>query len=452
MKNLSPSLAALALAGIAATPSFGASIADDLTLKVKGVIQARATLGADATDNQGNGQDFYGTNGVGANPNPATSTGSESEMVRFGIRRARLSFDAANSTGWFANTTIRAEPIELSGGNANSTGVAIYYAYIGKRFKGETIEHELKLGLDKSWNNEGSISSSNQLFGVSRPLATLIDFQREPGVSYKLSAPFLKAGFDIQNGTNLSRNAGSTPPSPVGPNTNGNSGNYDKKPTPFTSFRIEVSPGAEFMPVKKTESWAGAEGRHALLGFEYQNSGNSYAVINEERKFTEFGPDLMGHWNGLSFLAEYRWTKLSQESTGASSLPSTAPGSIDGQSWGVQGGYAIPLENGLVIEPAIRYSITNLDSDQEENSSWGLNGSRDNNVGNPANYLTQTGLTNAGIAAGSTNFGSGSQFDIGVNLYWNGHANKTQIGYMMWTAESGSAEASAFYVQQQVTF
>lgn len=452
MKNLSPSLAALALAGIAATPSFGASIADDLTLKVKGVIQARATLGADATDNQGHSQDFYGTNGVGANPNPAASTGSESETVRFGIRRARLAFDATNSTGWFANTTIRAEPIELSGGNNNGAGLAIYYAYIGKRFKGETIEHELKLGLDKPFNNEGSISSSNQLLGMQRPLAALIDFQREPGLSYRVAAPFLKAGVDVQNGTNITRNAGSTPPSPVGPNTNANSGNYDKKPTPFTSFRIEVSPGAEFMPTKKTESWAGQEGTQALLGFEWQNSGNSYAVVNEQRKFQEFGPDLLVHVNGLSFLAEYRWTKLDRDSTGASGLPGTEASSIDGQNWGLQAGYAIPLDNGLVIEPAIRYSLTNLDKSQDENSSWGINSSRDNSMNNPANFLTQTGLTNAGIAAGSTNFGSGAQFDIGVNLYWNGHANKTQIGYMTWTAEAGSADARAFYVQQQVTF
>lgn len=450
MKNLSPSLAALALAGIAATPSFGASIADDLSLKVKGVIQARATLGADATTNQGAGQDFYGTAGAGGSPNPAATSGSDSEDVRFGIRRARLTLEAKNSTGWFANTTIRADSIELSGGNNNSQPLQIYYAYIGKTFVSETVEHQLKFGLDKPFHNQASISSSTQLFGVTRPVAPVIDFQREPGISYRVAAPFLKAGVDVQNGTNINRAA--TPPSPVGPNTNGNSGNYDETPSPFMSFRIEASPGAKYMPVKKLESWAGAEGTHALLGFEWQNSGNSYAVVNEERNVTVMGPDLLLHHNGWSFLAEYRWNQLDRESTGASDLANTEASAIDGQNWGVQVGYALPLENGLVIEPAIRFSVTDLDDSIDENSSWGLNGTRDNNTGSSANLLTQTGLTNAGIAGGSANLGSGSQFDIGVNLYWNGHANKTQIGYMMWTAEAGPAEASAFYVQQQVTF
>ena len=429
MKNIAPSLAALALAGIAATPSFGASVADDLQIKVKGVIQARATVGANATDATGGDQDFYNTNNAAG-----TAASTQSEDVRFGIRRARLAFDATNSTGWFANTTIRAETIELSGSNNNAQSVNIYYAYIGKRFKGEVIEQELKLGLDKPFNNEGSISSSNQLFGVARPLATMIDFQREPGASYRVAAPFLRAGVDVQNSTNLTRASTAA---------GANRGNLDRKPSPFTSFRIEVAPGADFMPAKKTESWAGVEGKAALLGFEWQDSGNTYAVNNQERSLQVFGPDLLAHYNGLSFLAEYRWSKISSEST-LGALPAGQTDAIKGKSWDAQLGYAIPLENGLVVEPALGYSIVNMNKDVDESSTWGLNASRDNNVANPAGFLT------GGLVG--TNFGSGSQVNAGINLYWNGHANKTQIGYMNWKAEDGDAKAHAFYVQQQVTF
>ena len=450
VKNLSPSLAALALVGAAVAPTFGASIADDFTLKVKGVIQARATVGAKATDNRGESQDFYSTNGLGAVPNVNNYTGTESEMVRFGLRRVRIAFEAANTTGWFANTTIRAEPVELSGTAANSgVGLALYYAFIGKRFKTEIVEHELKIGLDKPFHNEGSISSSAQLFGLQRSTAALIDFQRSPGIAYRISAPFLRAGVDIQNSTNTTRTA--TIPTTVGGNTSASPGNYDQKPTPFYSFRIEFAPGADMMPTRKTESWAGAEGTHVLIGFDYQNSGKTYAVANEKRTLSVMGPDLMAHWNGLSFLAEYRISKLDREST-TTPFGSDEAEAIDGSVWGAQIGYAIPMDSGLIIEPALRYSVLNMNKDQEERSQWGLNASRDNALGNPSGYLTQTGLTNAGIAGGSSNFGSGNQFDLGMNLYWNGHANKTQIGFMKWTAEKGDGKASAIYVQQQVTF
>jgi len=450
VKNLSPSLAALALVGAAVAPTFGASIADDFTLKVKGVIQARATVGAKATDNRGESQDFYSANGLDAIPSSAAYTGTESEVARFGLRRVRIGFEAANTTGWFANTTIRAEPVELSGTAANSgVGLALYYAFIGKRFKTEIVEHELKIGLDKPFHNEGSISSSNQLFGLQRSAAAIEDFQRSPGIAYKISAPFLRAGVDLQNATNTTRTA--TIPSTTGNNTANNSGNYDQKPTPFYSFRIEFAPGADFMPTKKTESWAGEEGTHLLFGFGYQNSGNTYAVANEKRSLSVMGPDILAHWNGLSFLAEYRISKLEREST-TTPFGSGEAESIAGSVWGAQVGYAIPMESGLVIEPALRYSVLDMSKDQEERSQWGLNGSRDNALANPSSYLTQTGLTNAGIAGGSSNLGSGNQFDLGMNLYWNGHKNKTQIGYMKWTAEKGDGQASAIYIQQQVTF
>lgn len=449
MKHLTPSLALLALTGLATTTASAASIADDLQIKVKGYVQARATLGASAATNNGTDQDYY-SNVVPGTTTPPSGVngvpGSESQALNFGIRRVRLTFEATNTTGWFSNVTLRDEPIELSGdsstapANGNTNGVQIFLAYIGKRFKTDSLEQELKIGLNKPYNSDSAIASDQQLFGVDRPLSTLISFEREPGVSYKLTAPFLRAGVDVQNGTNSNRAALAA----TGPG----SGNYDARPSPFYSARIEAAPGKEFMAAKKTESYVGAPGTQIMLGADYQNSGRSYAVADQERTMQVYGPDLLVHYNGLTFLAEYRWTKMHGEATAGAA----GNQDIDGKSWDAQAGYAIATEIGLVIEPALRFSVMNFDSSQDERSSWGLNTSRDNAVGNMAGAFTNAGLSSAALASGAANLGSGSQLDVGVNLYWNGQANKTQIGYLRWNAEAGDADASAFYIQQQVTF
>ena len=439
MKYLTPSLAILALSGFVTTSASAASIADDLQVKIKGYVQARATVAASATAADGSDVDYY-SNIVPSSATPPSVTsapGSESEVVRFGIRRIRLTFEATNSTGWFSNVTLRDEPIELSGGNNNNFGVTIYQAFIGKIFRTNDLEHSLKFGLDKPFHDESSIGSTALLFGVDRPISTLLTFQREPGIAYKLSAPFLRIGGDLQNGTNVNRSAGTA-----------TSANYDARPSPFMSFRIEVSPGEDMMPKKKTESYLGAQGNELLLGGDWQNTGRSYAVADQQRQMTVYGPDLLWHLNGLTMLAEFRWSRLNEEATGGAATNEK----IDGRHWGAQAGYAFITPMGIVIEPALRYSVMNFDHSQDEQSSWGLNTTRDNAVGNMANVLSTPGLTSANLASGVANLGSGAQWDVGINLYWNGFANKTQIGYQRWSSEAGEADASAFYVQQQVMF
>lgn len=429
----------IACTGMTWSSLTAASIADDLQLKIKGYAQARATVAAAATTVDGTDADYYSNIVPGSTTPPSLTSvpGDESEVVRFGLRRVRLTFEATNSTGWFSNVTVRAEPIELSGGNNNSAGVAIYQAFIGKIFKASSLEHTLKFGLDKSFNNDSTISSTGILMGVERPISTLISFQREPGIAYKLTAPALRVGVDLQNGTNVNRSAGTAA-----------SANYDARPSPYTSFRIEVSPGADMMPKKKSESYLGVPGNELLLGGDWQNTGRSYAVADQQRMLSVYGPDLLWHLNGLTMLAEFRWTKLNAESTATAA----ADENINGRHWGAQAGYAIVTGGGLIIEPGLRYSLMNFDDGEDERSSWGLNSSRDNAVGNLANALSNTTLSNATLASGANNLGSGTQLDVGVNLYWNGFANKTQIGYQRWSSEAGEASASAFYVQHQVLF
>ena len=405
----------------------------DIVIKVRGSLQGRANLAANAHDNTGGGQDYYAAN---------AAAGSESETARLSLRRVRLTVDGRSANDFYANVTLRADNVGTSGtASTGSAAETLYQAFIGKTFKVGSYEHDVKFGLDKIYNNDSSISTTTLLFPGDRAIATLTSAQREVGLSYQFRTPFLRAGVDIQDNPNLTRTA----------NTTTNSGNYDGRPTPATSFRVEVAPGADYLPKKKQESYVGAYGTEVLLGFEWENSGKTYAVANEERNLTILGPDLLVHVDSLTFLAEYRFTKLERTAT-SGNLGADDIDSLTGRHWDAQIGYAIPTTAWLVVEPALRFSAFNWGNDVDESGQWGVNASRDNNGITPTNLLSQTGLTHTAVGSGATNLGSGNQIDLGLNLYWNGHANKTQLAYSRWTAESGPANAHAFTVQHQLTF
>ncbi len=411
----------------------------DLQIKLKGYVQGRATLGASADTSAGAGQDYYAANNAGSD---------ESETARLAFRRIRLSAELRSRNDWFGLLTLRADNIGTSGTtSANSTGnpaVTIYQAYIGKTFNAGGFEHDLKFGLDKIYNNDSTISSSAGLLALDRPLATLLSSQREIGVQYQFRAPFLRAGADIQDNSNLSRTVATGNPT---------SGNYSHRPVPATSLRVEIAPGADYLPTKKQESYVGAYGTQALLGFDWQDSGKSYAVANEARKLQLFGPDLLIHHDAITFLAEYRWSRFDRTQTAGAPFVANEADHLSGRHWNAQIGYAIPVDLGFVIEPALRYSRIDWSTANDERSAWGTNSARDNNVTTPTGLLGSTSaLTNTGLDSGSTNLGSGNEIDVGLNLYWNGHANKTQLAYTSWTAESGEGRAHAFVVQHQVTF
>ena len=403
---------------------------EDFVVKVKGYIQGRATLGAQNTNSLGQDQDYF------------TATGNQtSDAARFAFRRVRLSADFKTGNDWFGLLTLRADNDGTSGSGTGLTGtgnptVQVYQAYFGKTFRSGDFEHDVKFGLDKVYNNDSSIASTTGLLAVDRPLATLLSSQREIGAQYQFRAPFFRAGADIQDSANTTR-------ATTGAN---------RKPGLATSFRIEGSPGADYLPAKKQESYVGALGTQVLVGFDYQNSGASYAVLNEARTLTLLGPDLLVHHDNITFLAEWRVSRLSRSETAGTPIIPNEIQTLSGSHWDAQVGYVLPLDLSFKIEPAIRFSVINWSTGNDENSSWGNNSARDNNVLTPVNLLAQGGLTNTNLDSTASPLGSGSEIDLGVNLYWNGHANKTQVSYTSWKAESGDGRASAVVIQHQVQF
>lgn len=448
MKHTVPTLTALALMG--AIPAFGASIADDLVIKPAAQLQLRAQIGAGGSGANGDDYNIYGgSTGLG------TDT-EQNDTARFSLRRARFGVSAKNSTGWDALFQIRAgERADAGTGATSNQPVTLYYANIGKTFKEDTVEQRLHIGLDKAFNGESSISSSTYMFPNDRAIANLIEY-RAIGVGYTIKNEFIKAGVDVMNGGGWSNfsDAKAAPAATAtvnggfGPASQGVNNSSETKPGLFFSGRIEFAPGAEYMPAKKMESFAGAEGTHVVIGFDIQddnknlvaaagNGGTAAKTIDQTTVI--LGPDVLVHWNSLSALIDYRVISVKQNvSAGATAAaPLDAADDVKGSAFGIQAGYAIPLDAGFVIEPAIRFHKVDLNKDLDEG----------------AVTIYKNGEWQAGQV-------SGSEFDIGLNFYWNGNANKTQIEYSSWKGEDSAAaapndsapDAHVISIQQQVTF
>ena len=446
MKHTVPTLTALALMG--AIPAFGASIADDLSIKPKAQIQARAQLGAGGTGANGDEWNIY------------SGAYGQNDPMRLSLRRARFGASAKNTTGWDAEFLIRTGERADAGAAPNGAGqggatanqpVTLYYANIGKAFKTDALEHRIHLGLDKPFNAESTISSTTFMFPNDRAVSNLIEF-RGPIVGYTLKQEMFKVGFDLGNGGNWSNfsqaglgDINGTAGGVYGPSSQGVNTSTETKPGTFVSGRIEFAPSADFMPAKKAESFAGAEGRHLVFGFDIQSdqkdqvsttvAAGAVPARSVRQTTTMYGPDVLLHFNAISAVADYRVVDTRQSVDGGTAANNSAADNATGYAYDLRFGYAIPMETGMVIEPAIGYGVANLNKNLDEGS-----------ISKFANGEWQAGRV------------SGSQIELGVNLYWNGNANKTQIAYTKWKGEENSVaggekpEAHVLTIQQQVTF
>jgi hypothetical protein len=441
VKHPVKTLAALAILGAVAPSAYAVSIKDDVvSMKLGGNIQFRASLLNDASDSNGN--DFDPLRGT---------SGQSAEAARFDIRRARLSF-AAKMGDWSGNITIRSEKNDqnqnatastANGGNGRP--VQLYYAKIARDFKVGDMTHQIRFGLDKSFNVESAQSSSTFLFPTDTIVCEKAE-ERAVGVGYMFMMPFLNFGLDFHNGSTGTRDTDANGANTVNVfNSNGKTNGY------FYSTRIEFAPGAEFMPAKRMESFYGKEGTHLVIGLDAQWDMGNLNLTNvatagnyQERDVFTWGPDILGHWNGLTAKAEYRMRSQTADNTvAATGVAGAAVADVDGKFWDIQVAYAFPLEE-VVIEPAIGYMVSDSNSDVD---SFGVASGNNGAAGPPA-----VAPQNFGYGAGADNGGDGKTINIGVNFYWNGHDNKTQVAFQSWKAETGDADAKIIRIQHQINF
>ena len=416
--TLSPTLSRIVTAAgalalvVAATPAFAVSVKDDLvSVGIKGQLQLRANILNDVT---------YQPAGA------AASYSQDFDSVTFAARRARFGFSAKMGDNWKGNFIMRAgetagiSPNATAGGQpSDSAAVTMYYANVYYTGKTGDIEHEVGMGLDKPFTGESAISSSAYLLPTER-VTSLNSTVRGYGVFYKMTGQFFALGVGLVNGENEVNAANGTAAAPIGAIGESRYNGQDK----FTyTVRAEIAPGAKLWTAKKQESWAGKEGTQIVLGAEYVNNMGNDSVGDS----SWYGVDLTGHWNNLSALIDYR--QITNEFGGGNgALAPTAANvieDVDSTALAIQAGWAFNLDSGYVIEPAVRYSMFDANTDNDNEAS---------------NYGT------------GEYGGSGNSIDLGVNWYWKGHNNKTQLAYQMWSAEDGDGDASIVRLQQSFAF
>ena len=407
--QLVKSLSALALLGSAIPSTYALSIKDDVVSLSPGVrIQTRATH-ADA--NGATGNEYRVQSGT---------DNAVNEPLDFMIRRARLYMNGKYGANWKFSLAINADNVDAAGTTSSSAAgnsriVNMRYAWAERTFKmGDDFAHIIHFGLDKPYNNpaDAGMSSSRELFPTGQVTSVMLA-PRGVGIGYRFTGPMFLFAADLQNNTNTARDVTGT--------------NAQEEEGFFYGARVEIAPSKEWFIAKRAESFVGKEGTGLNLGLSYgvnddarTQIGTAPATSDQAVAITAYGADLMFHWNMLSMYAEYRLMNTETE-TVSGAAPST---DIDGTGWVVQAGWAFPLANGSAIEPALRYSQLDLNTDADETS-----------------------------VVGSTDIaGSGNQFDIGVNYYIDGHNNKLQLAYQMWEAEEGEGDANIIRLQHQLNF
>lgn len=392
--QLVKSLSALALLGTAIPSTYALSIKDDTVSLSPGIrIQTRATV-ADASS--ATGDDYRLQGGV---------VGGENDPIDFSIRRARLYMGGKYGQDWKFLIAFNADNIDSAGTASASRAMQWRYAWVERQFTmGDDFAHIIHFGLDKPYNNpsDGAMSSSRELFPTGNAAAGLLA-PRGVGIGYRLRGPLFLVAADVQNNITTHATTGL--------------GAVEEEGL-YYGARAEFSFSKEWFIAKRAESFLGKEGTGLNLGASWAT--NSEGVTATDAVDTmAYGVDLMFHWNNISAYAEYR-------TSNAESTPFAGGAATEQDAEVILGqvGYAFPLANGHVIEPAVRYQIIDGNTETDETSVYGTG-----EVG-----------------------GSGNQIDVGLNYYLDGHNNKFQLAYQMWEAEEGDGDANIVRLQHQLNF
>lgn len=395
----------------AASPAWALSVKDDeLVVGLKAQLQVRANLINDGTDT------------VGGSFDPIRGGTGDAEDARYVVRRAMFGLNAKYGQHFRGVFQVRGAENTARTGTGATDPLNVWFAVVEGNVDTGAINHALRLGLDKAFNTESSISSTDYLFPTDRPVAA-VAVVRGVGAGYKLTGPCFALGFDHQNNS-----TGSKDPQAYDQNS------VERENGNYWSARLEVSPGKDWWIKKRTESFLGRAGTEALLGIDVGydddsiSDNGSATTITSTDKLT-WGPDLLVHWEKVSLLAEVRWTRSVARAISNTTAVATET-QTNGVVWNIQAGYAIPLTS-VLLEPCFRYSrIDNKRQDGDE----------------LVNYNTATGAGENGQ--------SGRQWDLGLNTYWfyKGHDLKTQIAFSRWQAEAGEGDATFLRIQQQLAF
>jgi hypothetical protein len=413
MRTLTATIATIAtiaaIAGLVGSSAFAVEISDnDLKLAPVIYLQTRAEI-SDAKDSAG---DDYSLEANGA---------GKSDTVDFYIRRFRPGFKGTYQSDWRFAMIWRLDDTLRAGGTA--TSATIHQGYIAREFKNDDVTHVIKTGLDYAFFSHAESSNNLSMWPIQRASQNLFAV-RGAGISYFLNTHQVRWGVDIMN--NLADDATAQSPSAtLDPEGEGLS---------YTT-RVEVTGPGDWAIPKFQESWFGKDGQQWMAGAEVGfNQRDRYAVggVGYSADTVVFGLDGILHWDRWSALVEGRWLTRSYDVDDGSDQDD-----LKQVTYAAQVGYAIPV-SWAVLEPCVRAQLIDFDADEDSEA---------------VNYAVSADAARAISAVTNKDYGnSGEQFDLGVNAYFNGHANKLSLVYTHWDAEDGDAQADILRLQHQIAF
>ncbi len=390
--QLAKTLSALALLGAAVPSTYALSIKDDkVSLGVGLRIQTRATM---ATADDAAGNDYRVQGGI---------SNAKNDPLDFQIRRSRINLGIKYGDNWSGNFALSADGIDAAGHN-QGRGVQVRYANVRRTFKGDSISHMVDFGLQKPENNPESMDSSSRMLFPTGVAADAYLAPRGVGIGYRLQASLLRFSVDLMN--NQVAKDTSTVDS------------ADEAEGFFFGARVEFSFSPEWYLKRRSGSYLGKEGKGWNFGLAYGVNDNGVGAASTVAT-SAYGIDTIFWYNNISAMAgaRFRNTETSPYAGGSTD--------VDSETFWLQVGYAIPLESGLIIEPAVRFQLIDNNTDADESSVYGNN--------------SETG-------------GSGTTIDLGATVYIDNHNNKLQFNLQLWEAEEGDGGATIFRVQHMLTF
>jgi hypothetical protein len=395
VKHPVKTLAALAILGAVAPSAYAVSIKDDVVSLTPGIrIQSRAQI-ADASNNAG--QDYRIQGGI---------DNAVNDMIDFSIRRARLYMTFKYGANWKGQLAINADNVDNNNTGTGTRNIVLRYAFLERTFAaGEGMNHGITFGLNKPYNNpsDAGMSSSRELFPNGNAAATFLS-PRGVGVGYRFYHPVFLIAADIQNNTSATKDT-----------SNATSANEEEGL--FYGARAEFSFSPDWFIKRRAESFLAKEGQGLNIGLSYGMNQDAITATSAVST-SAISVDAMFWMNGLSAYAEYRMGNTETEPFAGGSTD------VDAEYIVLQAGYAFPVGE-EVVEPALRFQIIDTNTDADSTAAYGNN-------------------TDSGA--------SGTQIDLGVNYYLNGHDNKLQLALSLWEAEEGNADATIIRLQHQINF
>ncbi len=379
VRTLVPSLALLV-----SLPAAGSAVellSGDISVDLSVRIQSRLEV-ISASDATGEDYDIW---------DGPVAAGEEAHNVNLMFRRARAWISGSYKDNTKFNLTFAADNTGARGQGLNDDQWEMLYGWVSHTMQTEAADHTLVFGkfvpafTPTLYNSSGSL-----LFPTRRLSTTLSTPLSTMALEYRLGSEYVDAYAGVIEADEIGGDDG---------------GDY------WFYLRGETAFLPEYKAPKRTESFLGAEGMDWLVGAAVATRIDG---DDEDEEITQFGLDGLFHRDALtaSFDFIYRTADTGPD-TDVTSMVIEA-----------QGGYCFPLENDLLLEPALRLALVDQnDDDDDETTPY----SRDGGA-------------------------SGMYITAGVNCYFDGHHHKLQAALTSFTPEDGDADAVIFRLQHQLSF